>query len=200
MVRHRSDFRCPGWGSRGVFGASGGFGIRFLEPRVAQPRRLRRDGRALGRLVPRHDAQVHALQVPRQHLAGGTQRPDRGQLLVRDRLRLRGDLLTESGQATLPRRPPRGASQRRAAPGCLGSLADPVVNVHDRLDNLRKLSGILLDAGSHDDYNLHWGHRVLSHRLREAGIAHEFLENTGNHGGRWPSSPILGTRSRSWTY
>jgi enterochelin esterase family protein len=63
---------------------------------------------------------------------------------------------------------------------------DPVVNVHDRLDNLRKLSGILLDAGSHDDYNLHWGHRVLSHRLREAGIAHEALENTGNHGGRWP--------------
>lgn len=26
---------------------------------------------------------------------------------------------------------------------------DPVVNVHDRLDNLRKLAGILLDAGSH---------------------------------------------------
>lgn len=63
---------------------------------------------------------------------------------------------------------------------------DPVVNVHDRLVNLRKLSGILLDAGSNDDYNLHWGHRVLSHRLREAGIAHEALENTGNHGGRWP--------------
>ena len=42
---------------------------------------------------------------------------------------------------------------------------DPVVNVHDRLDNLRKLSGILLDAGLNDDYNLHWGHRLLSHYL-----------------------------------
>jgi hypothetical protein len=61
---------------------------------------------------------------------------------------------------------------------------DPVVNVHDRLDNLRKLSGILLDAGSSDDYNLHWGHRLLSHHLNDAGIAHEHRENPGNHGGR----------------
>jgi len=61
---------------------------------------------------------------------------------------------------------------------------DPVVNVHDRLDNLRKLSGILLDAGSNDDYNLHWGHGLLSHYLDQAGIAHESTENPGNHGGR----------------
>lgn len=61
---------------------------------------------------------------------------------------------------------------------------DPVVNVRDRVDNLRRLSGILLDAGVHDDYNLHWGHRLLSHRLTEAGIAHEARENPGNHGGR----------------
>jgi S-formylglutathione hydrolase FrmB len=61
---------------------------------------------------------------------------------------------------------------------------DPVVNVHDRLDNLRKLSGILLDVGTNDDYNLHWGHRLLSHHLTEAGIAHEHRENAGNHGGR----------------
>jgi hypothetical protein len=32
-------------------------------------------------------------------------------------------------------------------------------------------AGILLDAGSNDDYNLHWGHRLLSHHLHEAGIA-----------------------------
>jgi hypothetical protein len=54
---------------------------------------------------------------------------------------------------------------------------DPVVNVHDRLDNLRQLSGILLDGGPNDDYNLHWGHRLLSHYLDEAGIAHEHREN-----------------------
>jgi hypothetical protein len=61
---------------------------------------------------------------------------------------------------------------------------DPVVNVHDRLDNLRKLSGIRLDTGSNDDYDLHWGHRLLSHHLTRAGIAHESIENPGNHGGR----------------
>ena len=63
---------------------------------------------------------------------------------------------------------------------------DPVVNVYDRLDNLRKLSGIRLDAGSNDDYSLHWGHRLLHHYLTEAGIAHEHRENPGNHGGRAP--------------
>jgi S-formylglutathione hydrolase FrmB len=62
---------------------------------------------------------------------------------------------------------------------------DPVVNVHDRIENLRKLRGILLDAGDHDDYHLHWGHRLLSHYLTEAGIAHEHRENPGNHGGRY---------------
>jgi enterochelin esterase family protein len=61
---------------------------------------------------------------------------------------------------------------------------DPVVNCHQRLSNLRKLSGILLDVGADDDYNLQWGHRLLSHHLREAGIAHEARENAGNHGGR----------------
>jgi S-formylglutathione hydrolase FrmB len=61
---------------------------------------------------------------------------------------------------------------------------DPVENYRDRLDNLRKLSGILLDAGVHDNYELQWGHRVLSHRLTEAGITHKFTENAGNHGGR----------------
>ena len=35
-------------------------------------------------------------------------------------------------------------------------------------------SGVL---GTHDDYNLHWGHRLLSHYLHEAGIAHEHREN-----------------------
>ena len=61
---------------------------------------------------------------------------------------------------------------------------DPVVNWRDRVDNLRQLRGILLDAGQKDDYNLHWGHRLLNHHLNEAGIAHEFTENPGNHGGR----------------
>jgi S-formylglutathione hydrolase FrmB len=61
---------------------------------------------------------------------------------------------------------------------------DPVVNVHHRVGNLRRLSGVLLDVGFNDDYNLQWGHRLLSHYLTEAGIAHEHRENSGNHGGR----------------
>jgi enterochelin esterase family protein len=61
---------------------------------------------------------------------------------------------------------------------------DPVVNWRGRLDNLRKLNGILVDVGCNDDAYLQWGHRLLSHRLREAGVAHEATENTGNHGGR----------------
>ncbi len=61
---------------------------------------------------------------------------------------------------------------------------DPVVNCHGRLENLRKLSGILLDVGTNDDIRLQWGHRLLSHRLREAGIAHEATEHAGTHGGR----------------
>ena|SRR3984957_13528506 len=61
---------------------------------------------------------------------------------------------------------------------------DPVVNWRGRLANLRKLRGILLDVGTHDGYLLQWGHRLLSHHLRESGIAHEYTENPGNHGGR----------------
>jgi hypothetical protein len=61
---------------------------------------------------------------------------------------------------------------------------DPVVNCHDRLENLRRLSGILLDVGASDEIRLQWGHRLLSHRLREAGISHESTEHAGSHGGR----------------
>ena len=42
---------------------------------------------------------------------------------------------------------------------------DPVVNWRDRLDNLRRLTGILLDVGSNDDHHMQWGHRLLSHHL-----------------------------------
>ena len=61
---------------------------------------------------------------------------------------------------------------------------DPVVNWRERVGNLRRLRGILLDVGVNDDYDLHWGHRLLSHHLIGAGVAHEATENAGNHGGR----------------
>ncbi len=61
---------------------------------------------------------------------------------------------------------------------------DPVVNWRHRVDNLRRLSGILLDVGVNDEHELQWGHRLLSHRLSGAGVAHVTTENEGNHGGR----------------
>ena len=61
---------------------------------------------------------------------------------------------------------------------------DPVVNWTSRTDNLRSLRGILLDVGTADGYHLQWGHRLLSHYLRTAGIDHQYTENSGNHGGR----------------
>jgi S-formylglutathione hydrolase FrmB len=61
---------------------------------------------------------------------------------------------------------------------------DPVVSWRDRIDNLMRLSGILLDVGINDDYRLQWGHRLLSHYLSAAGVSHVATENEGNHGGR----------------
>ncbi len=61
---------------------------------------------------------------------------------------------------------------------------DPIENCRDRVDDLRQLSGILLDVGVNDNHELQWGHRVLSHRLHGAGVSHLATENAGNHGGR----------------
>jgi S-formylglutathione hydrolase FrmB len=71
---------------------------------------------------------------------------------------------------------------------------DPVVNWRSRLENLRKLSGILLDVGVSDDYELQWGHRLLSHHLGGAGITHEATENEGDHGGRSRERVQVGLR------
>ncbi len=114
--------------------------LRRLERRVAQPRRPRRAGHALGRLLPGHDAQVHAVQVLRQHLAGGARTA-----------RSRGTSGRSSSTTTprptrpIPISPPFYVDLPVAWPS--GELIqevwdrwlafDPVVNVHDRLDNLQ---------------------------------------------------------------
>ncbi|GAC1473322.1 MAG: alpha/beta hydrolase-fold protein [Chloroflexota bacterium] len=61
---------------------------------------------------------------------------------------------------------------------------DPVVNWENRVDNLRALRGILLDVGANDEFNLQWGHRLLSRSLQSADIAHHAEEHSGNHIGR----------------
>ncbi len=58
---------------------------------------------------------------------------------------------------------------------------DPIVSYAHRLANLRKLRGILLDVGTHDEYDLHYGHRILSQRLTAAGIVHQTNEHGGTH-------------------
>ena len=74
---------------------------------------------------------------------------------------------------------------------------DPVVNWKGREGNLRRLSGILLDVGAKDDHHLQWGHRLLSHYLSQAGIAHESSEHAGNHGGRSRAN-VSRWRCSSW--
>jgi len=61
---------------------------------------------------------------------------------------------------------------------------DPVVSWHPRLANLRNLLGIRLDVGYHDEFELHYGHRILSHHLTQAGVPHEAVEHDGTHGSR----------------
>ena len=61
---------------------------------------------------------------------------------------------------------------------------DGVVNWRERVDNLRRLTGILLDVGVNDDFELQWEHRLLSSYLTQASIEHEEWENAGSHGGR----------------
>ena len=61
---------------------------------------------------------------------------------------------------------------------------DPVVSWHPRLANLRRLRGIRLDVGYHDEFELHYGHRILSRHLTDAGVRHDHVEHDGTHGSR----------------
>ncbi len=58
---------------------------------------------------------------------------------------------------------------------------DPVNLVARFRKNLATLRGIYIDCGSKDQYHIHYGARILSRRLREAGIAHTYEEFDDNH-------------------
>ncbi|GIW07604.1 MAG: esterase [Dehalococcoidia bacterium] len=60
---------------------------------------------------------------------------------------------------------------------------DPVRLVHRHADALRSLSLLYLDCGNRDEYNLHYGARLLARRLREAGVPHVHEEYDGGHSG-----------------
>ncbi len=51
----------------------------------------------------------------------------------------------------------------------------------DVIANLRKLKGIYIECGTQDEFNLHYGARILTQRLRAAGIAVEHREFDGGH-------------------
>jgi len=58
---------------------------------------------------------------------------------------------------------------------------DPVNLVDKYRKNLKSLRGIFIDCGSRDQYRIHYGTRLLSARLRAAGIKHRYEEFDDNH-------------------
>lgn len=53
----------------------------------------------------------------------------------------------------------------------------------DTVAALKKLRLLFIDAGSRDEWNLHWGARALVKRLKAAGVAHTFEEFDDGHMG-----------------
>ncbi|HEX5420598.1 MAG TPA: alpha/beta hydrolase-fold protein [Gammaproteobacteria bacterium] len=60
---------------------------------------------------------------------------------------------------------------------------DPIHLVERYASNLRTLLGIYMDCGWRDQYRIHYGCRILSKRLAEAGIEHRYEEFDGTHSG-----------------
>jgi hypothetical protein len=58
---------------------------------------------------------------------------------------------------------------------------DPINLVEKYRGNLKKLRGIYIDCGWRDQYHIHFGSRVLSRRLAEAGIRHRYEEFDDDH-------------------
>jgi enterochelin esterase-like enzyme len=58
---------------------------------------------------------------------------------------------------------------------------DPINLVARYRDNLRSLRGIYIDCGWRDQYHIHYGTRILSERLTQAGIRHTYEEFDDDH-------------------
>ncbi len=58
---------------------------------------------------------------------------------------------------------------------------DPINLVSKYRDNLKSLRGIYIDCGWRDQYHIHYGSRLLSQRLAEAGIRHRYEEFDDDH-------------------
>ena len=58
---------------------------------------------------------------------------------------------------------------------------DPIRLVERYRKNLRSLRGVYLDCGSRDQYHIQYGMRILSERLRIAGVEHRYEEFDDDH-------------------
>jgi enterochelin esterase-like enzyme len=58
---------------------------------------------------------------------------------------------------------------------------DPIHLVAKYRKNLRSLRGIYVDCGWRDQFHIHYGARILSQRLAEAGIRHTYEEFDDDH-------------------
>jgi enterochelin esterase family protein len=58
---------------------------------------------------------------------------------------------------------------------------DPVRMIDRYADNLKKLRLLFIDCGSRDEFNLHFGARILVKKLKALGIAHEHEEFDDGH-------------------
>ena len=82
---------------------------------------------------------------------------------------------------------------------------DPVRFVPRRIEALRRLSGVFVDCGTRDEFNLRWGARMVAGALRAAGVEVEHQEFEDGHMGtnyrfdallRW-IAPRLHRRART---
>ncbi|MEM3670285.1 MAG: alpha/beta hydrolase-fold protein [Thermoprotei archaeon] len=58
---------------------------------------------------------------------------------------------------------------------------DPTRMVEKYADNLRKLRLIYIDCGTRDQFNLHWGARILHSKLKKLNIGHYYEEFDDTH-------------------
>ena len=58
---------------------------------------------------------------------------------------------------------------------------DPINMVTKYRRNLKSLRGIYIDCGARDQYHIHYGSRILSKRLAQAGVAHTYEEFDDTH-------------------
>jgi S-formylglutathione hydrolase FrmB len=58
---------------------------------------------------------------------------------------------------------------------------DPVRMIEKYRENLKKLKLIFIDCGTRDEFNLHWGARMLHSKLEKMRIKHVYEEFDDGH-------------------